>query len=376
MPAAHHAVADAFVARFDVTPTLFAAPGRINLIGEHTDYSGGFAMPAAIDRRCVVACAPNGTGLLRLHSLTLDATTQRSLSAFTRAGDWSDYVGAVAASLQRAGVRVPGCDLTIGGDVPLGAGVSSSAALEVAVALALLDASGVGASREELVRRTWEAETDFVGAPCGPMDQFACVYGEKDAALLLDCCALTATPVRLPPGSAVFLVESGVRHRIVDGGYAARRRDCEEAARLLDIASLRDASQCMLDRSALPERLHRRARHVISENARVHAMATALAAGDLPTAGRLMSDSHSSLRDDFDVTCAETDRLAHIASATPGVFGARQLGGGFGGAVIALASADEADAAAEAMACAYRRGTELGGNWFRCTLAGGAGRIA
>lgn len=371
-----HDVSERFDARFGARPDLFAAPGRINIIGEHTDYSGGFAMPAAIDRRCIVGVAPNGGTALRVRSMTLDAEAELPLHTFQKRGDWSDYVGAVAAALLRAGTTVPGCDLLIISDVPLGAGVSSSAALEVAVALALLHVAGASADKDHVARWAWEAETDFVGAPCGPMDQFASVHGVDSAALLLDCRALRATPVRLPPNAALFLVDSGVRHRIVDGGYGARRRDCEAAAALLGVDALRDTDAAALQRAALPEQLQRRARHVVSENARVHAVAAALEAQDLGAAGALMSQSHASLRDDFDVTCTETDLLASIARAAPGVFGARQMGGGFGGAVIVLADAERAQQAASDIAQDYRGRTGLGGDWFACVLSDGAGAMS
>lgn len=345
-------IANAFIARFGARPRLFRAPGRINIIGEHTDYSGGFALPAAIDLDCVVAIARSGGDRHRVYSANLDDSAELPLDPFAREGRWSDYVAGVVAALRRDGIAAPACDLLIDSAVPAGGGVSSSAALEVAATLGFLAMAERSADGDAIARWARAAETDFVGTPCGPMDQIASVHGRAGHALLLDCRDLTFSPVALPPTAAFVLIDSGVKHALVDGGYAARRRDCEEAAELMGKSSLRDAVEGDLVR--LPAHLQSRARHVHSENARTLAAARALEAGDLAGVGALMNRSHASLRDDFEITIAETDLLADVARDTPGIYGARQMGGGFGGSVIALADAAQAGEAGERIAARYR----------------------
>jgi len=364
-----------FSDRFGGRPRVFTAPGRINIIGEHTDYSEGFVMPAAIDRQCTVAIAANGLDKLRAASLNRNEVTELP-GAFARTGAWIDYVGGVRQALRDAGIDVPGCDLVISSDVPEGAGVSSSAALEVAVMSAMLSVAGASAQPRDVALWAQAAEVKYVGVPCGVMDQFIVVHGVEGNALLLDCRSLAFDLAPLPADIAFLVVDSTVRHRLVDGGYAARRADCETAASLLGVRALRDATPDMLDRADLPERVFRRARHVIGENERVISAASALSAGEIATVGRLMNASHASLRDDFDVTCSETDLLADIAAHTEGVHGARQMGGGFGGAVLALVDADAVKAAARQIVARYRRETDLPASSFVCRISDGVHEIA
>ncbi len=367
-------VVQAFISRFGGRPRVFAAPGRINIIGEHTDYSEGLVMPAAIDRCCFVAMARNGSDTVR--ALALGRQEEAEIApVFVRSGSWADYVSGVRQSLRDAGIRVPGCDLVIHGNVPEGAGVSSSAALEVSTMLAMLACAGVTAGPVDIALWAQSAEAKYVGVPCGVMDQFISANGVAGHALVLDCRSLTYERAPVPPTVAFLLIDSTVRHRLVDGGYAARRADCESAAELLGLRVLRDASHDMLDKSILSERQTRRARHVISENERVVGTALALATGDLSSVGRLMNESHASLRDDFDVTCRETDILADIASATRGVYGARQMGGGFGGAVLACVDAGAVEAASGAIRDAYRAETGISTNSLVCRIAEGAHEI-
>lgn len=367
-------VAQAYASRFGGRPRVFTAPGRINIIGEHTDYSEGFVMPAAIDRDCVVAMGRNDSDVLRV--VTLGRKEEAEIPpGFARTGTWVDYVSGVRESLRDAGIDVPGCDLVVQSDVPEGAGVSSSAALEVSVMSAMLASAGVTADPIEIALWAQAAESRYVGVPCGVMDQFISANGVAGHALVLDCRTLTYELAPLPSGIAFLVIDSTVRHRLVDGGYAARRADCEVAAELLGVRALRDASPTMLERSSLPDRVMRRARHVTSENARVSRTAEALAASDVSLVGRLMNASHASLRDDFDVTCRETDILAAIAARTRGVHGARQMGGGFGGAVLALVDASNVNEAAGAIADAYREETGLVAPSFVCRIAGGAREI-
>lgn len=367
-------VVQAFTSRFGRRARVFAAPGRINIIGEHTDYSEGLVMPAAIDRFCVVAMAKNGSDTIRALALGRQEEAEIATS-FTRSGSWVDYVSGVRQSLRDAGIEVPGCDLVIHGNVPEGAGVSSSAALEVSTMLAMLACAGVTASPIDIALWAQSAESKYVGVPCGVMDQFISANGIAGHALILDCRSLTYEPAPLPPDVAFLLVDSTVRHRLVDGGYTARRTDCETAAERLGLRVLRDASHAMLAKGVLSERVMRRARHVISENERVVATAKALVAADLSKVGRLMNQSHASLRDDFDVTCRETDILADIASQTSGVYGARQMGGGFGGAVLALVETYAVETASRTICDAYRAQTGISASSFVCGIAGGAREI-
>ena len=365
----------AFAERFGSHPRLFSAPGRINIIGEHTDYSQGFVMPAAINRNCVAAIAPNTVGQLRVFSC--NRAEQADLGeTFVRRGDWTDYVGGVRAALRDAGIVVPGCDLVISSDVPEGAGVSSSAALEVSVMSAMISTTPASANRIAISRWAQVAEATYVGMPCGIMDQFIAAHGIAEHAIVLDCQTLAFAIVRVPQDTVFIVIDSQVRHRLVDGGYASRRLDCETAARLLGVSCLRDANKEMLALALLPERLNRRARHVITENLRVAETAVALAAGDVAEAGRLMIASHTSLREDFEVTCEETDRLAAIAASTRGVLGARQMGGGFGGSVLALCNRSAEAEARQSMVAAYEAATGLEAEAFTCTLSQGAHEIA
>ncbi len=367
-------VLQAFRDRFGGRPRLFSAPGRINIIGEHTDYSEGFVMPAAIDLSCLVAMAPNGGGDMRV--LALDRKEEAVIGrAFVRTGGWSDYVAGVRAALLDAGVDAPGCDLVIHGSVPQGAGVSSSAALEVSSMLAMLACAGAEASPADVALWAQSAEAKYVGMPCGIMDQFISANGSPGHALVLDCRSLSFERVRLPDDIAFVVIDSQIRHRLVDGGYAARRTDCETASELLGLRVLRDALPGMLDQGALPEPILRRARHVVSENLRVGRTQKALAVGDIAEVGRMMNASHSSLRDDFEVTCAETDMLAAIAAQTPGVHGARQMGGGFGGAVLALVDASQADEASNSITAAYAARTGIETTAFVCRIDGCAREI-
>ncbi len=371
LPSTEQAVKN-FRARFGASPRLFQAPGRINIIGEHTDYCGGLAMPAAIDRWCRIAIAGNGSRRLTLIAegfgeagLDLDTLKPR--------GDWSDYVAGVAKVLLDAGVAVPGADLRIESNVPVGAGVSSSAAIEVATAQALLGLAGGDADGLQVARWSQRAENDFVGMPCGIMDQYASANGIENAALVLDCARLTSSPAPLPANAAFILIDSGVRHAHVDGAYRDRRADCETAARLLGVNLLAEVSEADLP-AALPRLASgpaKRCRHVVTETARVRRGAAALADGDLAALGLLMNQSHASLRDDMEVSTPEVDRLADIAGKTPGVFGARMMGGGFGGCIIALADRARAATAMASIVKAYGAPTA-----FICRAVAGAGEVA
>jgi len=369
--------ARAFHARFGGAPRLFQAPGRINIIGEHTDYCGGLVMPAAIDRWCRIAAAANGSRRLRVFAEGFGDAVELDLDALRPCKAWSDYVAGVAKVLQDAGVAVPGADLMIESTVPIGAGVSSSAAIEVATAHALLALAGRSADGLTIAQWCQKAENDFVGMPCGIMDQYASENGVEGAALVLDCATLTSTPAPLPANASFLLVDSGVRHAHVDGAYRDRRADCEAAAKILGVELLAQVTEAELPAALprLPPGPAKRCRHVVTETARVRRAAEALARGDLAALGALMNQSHASLRDDMEVSTPEVDRLAEIARKTPGVFGARMMGGGFGGCIIALADREQSQAAQDSIVDRY--GAVLGKPpaAFICRAVAGAGEV-
>jgi galactokinase len=307
-------------------PKVFRAPGRVNLIGEHTDYNLGLVLPMAIDLECLVATAPSSDGWLRVYSENLAQGTQFRIDGIGELmprGGWSDRAAGMVWALERRGVRIESQNVLIDSSVPLGGGLSSSAALGVSLALAW------GGDLNELARMAHTAETDFVGIPCGIMDQFVSAIGQ---AIQLDCRTLKWSAVEIPTRLAVVAVNSMVRHELGDSAYRTRVAECAEAARTLQVRSLRDAT--LEDLSKLTGIPARRARHVVTENLRVEAFAAAAARGDLEAMGRIAVESHESLRDDYEVSCAELDFLVERALALPGVVGARMTGGGFGGSTV------------------------------------------
>ncbi len=341
---------EAFAARFRRGAEVIAeAPGRVNLIGEHTDYNQGHVLPIAIDRTVAVAAAPRPDGVVRAFSLEFDETQEfEPPVSGPAAGGWREYVRGVAWALSGAGHPLHGADMAITGDVPIGAGLSSSAALEVAAAAALAAVSGLRIEALELALLAQRAENDFVGVQCGAMDQLAAALGRRDHALLIDCRSLAVEPVPLgldEAGAAVVAVDSGVRRALGEAPYNRRRQECAEAARRLGVPALRDVDAAALQaaRAGLPEHLYRRARHVVSEEARVLAAVEALRTGDLEALGELLYESHRSLQDDFAVSCRELDLLVELAQRTPGVLGARLTGAGFGGCTVNLVRAEALD---------------------------------
>jgi galactokinase len=351
-----NALRDAFATLSDATPRFFRAPGRVNLIGEHVDYSEGFVLPLAIDRAAVVAGAARADRIVRIRSLERGETVTFDLDAPDPQpeGSWSDYARGVALALAR---RVPlrGADLAIRTTVPLGAGLSSSAAFELAVGIALVSLSGHELSAHQLAHAAREAENGFVGVQSGIMDQLASALGVRDHALLIDCRTEEVTPVPLPDGAAIVVADSGVKRELANSAYNERRAESEEAARRLGVRTLRDVSVAAFARRAhaLPEPLRRRARHVVGENARVLATVVSLRDGDLREAGKLMNSSHEALRDDYEVSSPELDLLVEAACAVDGVYGARMTGAGFGGCVVALARREAVGRVATAMETAF-----------------------
>jgi UDPglucose--hexose-1-phosphate uridylyltransferase len=332
------------------TITTFA-PGRVNLIGEHTDYNDGFVLPMAIEAGVVVAARPRATPEVRLHSADFRETSTFPLGSPVQADParpWSNYLRGVVWALERAGIRVEGMDLAFSGTLPQGAGLSSSAALEVATALAVQALTGFALERPRLAKLCQEAENEFVGVQCGIMDQFASLAARAGHALFLDCRSLAFEHVPLDLGPHVIAIcHSGVKHALVGSEYNRRRQECAAGvavlgARFPGIRALRDATPEQVEacRAELDPTVHRRCRHVVGENARVLASVEALRAGDLASFGLLMDASHASLRDDYQVSCPEVDLLVDLARRSPGVLGARITGGGFGGCTVNLVRRD------------------------------------
>jgi galactokinase len=332
------------------------APGRVNLIGEHTDYNGGFVLPLAIPQRTRAELAPREDGLVRAWTANLPRGIEEyRLGEETHGRGWLDYVQGVTQALRLAGLEVAGFELRIEGDVPLGSGLSSSAALEVALLRALREAFELEIDDIGIALLGQKAENDFVGAPVGVMDQMAASLADERRALFLDTRAMTFDRVPLPEGVEVAVIDSGIAHHHAAGEYRQRREECERAAELLGFPQLRDLDNKDLWRLVqLPEPLNRRARHVITENARVRAAVSAMQEGDLDRLGKLLNMSQDSLREDFEVSLPEIDLLVDLARREPAVYGARLTGGGFGGAVVLLTRAGEARATAERVAAQYR----------------------
>ncbi len=340
-----------FKNRYGVLPAIFSAPGRVNLIGEHTDYNDGFVLPFAIDKRTYVGVASRSDGLINVHSRTLDESVEITLSDPERTQGWSLYIRGIAEVLKREGVFRGGADLLIDSEIPFGAGLSSSAALEISVGLALSTIGGKDIGMVELAFVGQEVEHEYIGVRSGIMDQFTSALALSGHALLIDCRSLEFENIPLDLGGYVLVVcDSKVEHELADTEYNRRREECEEGVELLrqrfpDIHALRDVTDDQLREShdLLPANVFRRCRHVINENIRTLESAGAIATGDLNRLGILMYESHESLRVDYEVSCAELDWLVDAASKFDGVIGGRMTGGGFGGCTINLVKNDAAD---------------------------------
>lgn len=379
-----HWMSEQFKRRFSAAPKLFRAPGRVNLIGEHTDYNDGFVMPAALEQATWVAIARRNDSTVRVHSEMTGQTAEFDLDEANPQPrrDWTDYVRGVAVELAAAGHRLVGADMMIGSDVPVGAGLSSSAALEVSSGYALLRIAGIEVDLTGLALACQHAENEFVGMHCGIMDQLVACKGVAGHALMIDCRSLETRPVPIDRRGRLMICNTMVRHKLAGSEYNRRRRDCEEGVAILaraipGIRALRDVSLEALDRhrALLSDVLYRRCRHVISENARVTGAADALAAGDLRRCGQLMAASHASLRDDYEVSCHELDRMVEIASGVPGVFGARMTGGGFGGSAVALIAVEAVERFRDTVVRDYRHATGLTPAILACTPGAGAAMV-
>jgi galactokinase len=363
---------------------VFRAPGRVNLIGEHTDYNDGFVMPAAIDFAVWIAIAPRADRKLIVHSIDFSQTIEIDLDDSPQAAQkhWSDYIRGVTLMLEKAGYHLRGGDLLVHGDVPIGSGLSSSAAVEVATAFALLGNSGLEMDRVQIAKLCQRSENEFVGVRVGIMDQFISCCGRLDHALMLDCRSLDFRLLPVPSAVSLVICNTMVKHELGSGEYNVRRAQCEEGVRILsgtipNIRALRDVTEQQLEehRSEFPDLVYRRCHHVVTENARVEQAAAALESENLSQFGRLMADSHRSLRDDYQVSCRELDLMVELAAKQPGVYGSRMTGGGFGGCTISLVRNDAVPHFQETVSDAYRELTGLTPQIFVSSAADGAGEV-
>ncbi|MEQ9460325.1 MAG: galactokinase [Phycisphaeraceae bacterium] len=380
-PLAQQALA-AFRAAYSAeAEVVAAAPGRVNLIGEHTDYNDGFVLPMAIDRRTVLAARRQSDSVARIRAEGFEGEAVIDLTQPIARGmpDWSNYVrGTLAFSLE-AGLDVPGFDAVIVSDVPTGAGLSSSAALEVATATLAEALAGRQLDPVQKALLCQRAEHEFAGMPCGLMDQFISAMGQEGHALLIDCRTHVTRQVALDDEDlAVLIIDSRVKHALVDGAYAQRRAACEKAAEALGVRALRDAGLAVLQahRDRLDEITFRRARHVITENDRTLRAADLAQSHDWTGFGRLMLESHASMRDDFKITTAELDRLVDLLMSLGGsnAYGSRMTGGGFGGCTVSLVRSDAANDLAGEVAAAYQQAFGVEPRWFVTTPSAG-GRV-
>ncbi len=364
---------------------VFSAPGRVNLIGEHTDYAGGFVMPAAIDFATVAAIGPRTDGIVSIYSSNFDETVEHSLDAIPAkgSGHWSAYPLGILQVLGERGIAVPAFSLSIYGDVPLGAGLSSSASIEIATMAALLAAAGTTLPKPEMAKLAQKAENGYVGANTGIMDQFIACEGKRDHALLLDCRSLETKLAPIPPSLNLIICNTMVKHSHAGGEYNTRRAEVEQATAVLrahrpEIALLRDATLDDLKQwgSEMPPNALKRARHIISDSLRAQEAAAALDRGDLQELGRLMAAAHASYRDDFEASCPEADLMVDLANRQPGVIGARLTGGGFGGCTVNLVEQQHAEAFVSAVADAYRQATGKKPDVFVCRASDGVGTVA
>ncbi|MFD1612579.1 galactokinase [Sphingomonas tabacisoli] len=370
----------AFAQAFGGEPDLIVqAPGRVNLIGEHTDYNDGFVLPLAIDRGTVVAARLGGSEI-RVRAADFgedDRFTFAERIEDAPPGDWRNYVRGIIAMLVEDEIAPQGMQLAIAGDVPQGAGLSSSASLEVAVGLAVAKLAGADVDMTRLAQLAQRAENEFAGCACGIMDQLVSARAEPDKALLIDCRSLDCKPVPVPADAAVLIVHSGVERGLVDSAYNERRQQCEQAAGHFKVAALRDAEPAQVESAEdLDDLARRRARHVVTENERTLAAAHALADNDMARLGQLMADSHDSMRDDFEITVPAIDELVGILQREIGEKGgARMTGGGFGGCVIALLPTERVDAVAAAVRRDYHPPNGKPPLIHVCRPAAGAGAL-
>jgi galactokinase len=373
-----------FVRFFGELPRIYQAPGRVNLIGEHTDYNDGFVMPAAIGLYTRVAIAPRADRKLVIQSENYSERIELDLDHLpvAAAGHWSDYVVGVVRVLGLSGNRICGASLMVDGDIPQGAGLSSSASIEVAVCYALVELAGQEMDGTKLALLCQQAENTFVGARCGIMDPFVSRHGKRNHALLLDCRSLEYRLLKLPQDVALVIANTMVKHSIATGEYNQRRVECAAGVAVLakhlpEVCALRDVSLDDLENHGqeMPEIIMRRCRHVISENARVIKAAAALENGNLETFGSLLKQSHCSLRIDFEVSCPELDLMVELGEQVDGVYGTRMTGGGFGGCTIAFIQAESVEKYQRTVREGYERATGCKPEIYVCSASDGVSQV-
>jgi len=356
----------------------------VNLIGEHTDYNDGYVLPVAIDRSVLVAAAPRDDRQVVIYALDFGESVAFSLDdiEYDQVNPWSNYQRGVAYFLEERGIELPGLNAVVGGDVPIGSGLSSSAAVEVSMAYTWQVLAGFNLSRVELALLCQRAENEFVGINCGIMDQFVSALGQRDHALLIDCRSLEYQPAPLPTGAAIIVADTMKRRGLVDSEYNIRRRECEEGVCILQrylpqVQALRDVStdQFVEYKEQLPEKVRRRCRHIIYENERVLKGVAALQAGDLDAFGRLMNESHASLRDDYEVSCSELDIMAEAAWKVDGVYGSRMTGAGFGGCTVSLMAEEALDDFRGQVAATYEEATGIVPQIYVCRAEDGVSKL-
>ena len=375
-------LSERFQREFHTAPRIFSAPGRVNLIGEHTDYNDGFVLPTAIGFYTRVAISPRGDSKLALRSTEFPENFDFDLASLPphKLGAWCDYVVGVAHALVGAGCALSGANLLVHGEVPIGSGLSSSAALEVASALALLSLGNGALPLKNVAKLCQSAENEFVGARVGIMDQFVSCFGKEGHALLLDCRSLDFELVSIPEKVKFVICNTMVKHQNSSGEYNRRREECEQGVEILSrfypgIKALRDVSPIQLAAHAavLPPVVYKRCQHVVEENARVVETARDFRSGNLARVGELMGDSHRSLRDLYEVSCRELDIMVESAQGIPGFYGGRMTGGGFGGCTVNLVESGQAESFASQIAERYRTKTGISPDVYICSAADGAG---
>ena len=357
---------------------IVRAPGRVNLIGEHTDYNDGFVMPMAINRAMWIALRPRNDKTVKIYSIDFDVWESFDLSRLEKASGFQEYLKGMAWALQEAGHELSGWEGVMTGDVPRGSGLSSSAALELATARAFYEVSNFNWDPKEMALLGQKCENHWVGANTGIMDQLISATGQKGYALKIDCRTLDLEPVTLPQGAVAVIMDTMTRHTHTDSGYNERRKQCEEAARHFGVKALRDVTleQFNTRNSELSDVVMRRARHVITEDERTLKAVEAMKSGDALKLGQLMNGSHDSLRDDFEVTNDALNTMVDIARQQEGCYGARMTGGGFGGCAVALVQNARAEAFAHSVSVAYEKATGLEPQIYVCEASEGASTVS
>ncbi len=372
-------VTTGFIERFGAPPGLIVrAPGRVNLIGEHTDYNDGFVLPMAINRAVYIAARARQDRQVSLHALDMARTMIFDLDEIVYAdAGWGEYVQGMAFILQRAGQTLRGWEGVVAGDVPIGAGLSSSAALELATARTFSAVSALSWNGVEMAKLAQRAENQWVGVNCGIMDQMISAVGEAGHALLIDCRSLDTKSVPLPPATSVVVLDTATRRGLVDSAYNERRQQCETAAKFFGVPALRDVTieEFEARASELDSLTRRRARHVITENHRTVEAAMVMQQGDAIKLGQLMAGSHISMRDDFEIANKELNLMVEIAQSQPGCYGARLTGAGFGGCAVALVQVGDAQSFAHTVAHQYENKTGLSPQVYICKATDGANLV-